>query len=132
MIRSPPTHFVDKFCGAAMAGLLTAYALAMGAQDQPASSLPPDINAPATGMMLDLGQRHEQLEVIQVTPEYSNAVLKAVLPYISDVAQKLDLPVAKPVTAEYVVHCSVHPRRSVGAEVGILGGWVFQFNFGFV
>jgi hypothetical protein len=83
-------------------------------------------------MILDLGESQALFEVIRVTADYSNAVLVAILPHISDVAQKLDLPVTKPVTAEHVTHCSVVPNRRIEAEIGINGGWFFQFNFGFV
>ena len=86
----------------------------------------------APGMILDLGESHARLERIQVSAGYSNAVLAAVLPYISDVAQKLDLPVTKPVTAEHVTHCSIMPDRTFRTEVGITGGWVFQFSLGYV
>ena len=92
----------------------------------------PDTNCSAPGMVIDLGQSYARLERIQVTPEYSNAVLAAVLPYVSDVAQRLDLPVTQPVTAEHVVHCSIMPDHTVRAEVGVKGGWVFGFGSGFV
>jgi len=81
-------------------------------------------------MILDLGAAPS--EFVRVTAEYSNAVLVAVLPYISDVAQKLDLPVYHPVTAEQVTHCSVLPNRRVEAEVAIKGGWVFAFSRGHI
>jgi hypothetical protein len=83
-------------------------------------------------MILDLGQSLAQFEWVRVTAEYSNAVLVAVLPYIADVAQKLDLPVPHPVTVNQVVHCSVLPNRRVEAEIGIEGGWVFAFSRGYV
>ncbi len=81
-------------------------------------------------MTLDLGSSIP--EFVRVTAEYSNAVLVAVLPYISDVAQKLDLPVHQPVTAQSVVYCSVLPNRRVEAEIGIKEGWVFAFSQGYV
>lgn len=83
-------------------------------------------------MILDLGQSFAQFEWVRVTAEYSNAVLVAVLPHISDVAQKLDLPVPHPVTVEHVVHCSIIPQRRIGVEIGIEGGWVFAFSRGYV
>jgi hypothetical protein len=81
-------------------------------------------------MILELGA--STFEIVRVTAEYSNAVLVAVLPYISDVAQKLDLPVQHPVTAEQVMHCSVLPNRRVEAEIAIKGGWVFAFSRGYI
>lgn len=83
-------------------------------------------------MILDLGQSFVAFEWIHATAEYSNAVLVAVLPYISDVAQRLNLGVPHPVTTDQVVHLSVPPTRTVGAEVGIKGGWVFAFRRGYI
>ena len=42
-------------------------------------------NATSSGMVLDLGELSED---IKITPDYSNAVLKALLPRFSDVAKK--------------------------------------------
>lgn len=63
-------------------------------------------------------------DLIQVTAQYSNAVLLALLPYFSDVAQKLDLPVPHPITMQNVVGGGVMPYRypngdmlSAGVEV---------------
>jgi phage pi2 protein 07 len=81
-------------------------------------------------MIVELGT--STFEIIRVTAEYSNAVLVAVLPYIADVAQKLDLPVQHPVTAAQVVHCSVLPNPRVEVEIGIKGGWVFAFSRGYI
>ena len=50
-------------------------------------------------MILDLGGAQE---IIRITADYSNAVLVAVLPYVSDFAQKLDLPVPHPITTAHV------------------------------
>lgn len=80
-------------------------------------------------MVLELGS---SFEVVKVTAQYSNAVLVAVLPYISDAAQKLGLPVPHPVTTSDVVCCSVLPNRRLEAEVGVRGDWVFAFRNGFV
>jgi hypothetical protein len=85
---------------------------------------------PATAhMMVELGS---SIEYVRVTPEYSNAVLFAVLPYISEVAEKLDLPVQHPVTGREVVSCSVLPNRRVEAAVRVRGGWDFGFKGGYV
>jgi len=81
-------------------------------------------------MILELGPT--AFEIIRVTAQYSNAVLVAVLPHISDVAQKLDLPVPRPITGEDVAYCSVLPNRRVEAAVGIKGGWDFGFKWGYV
>ena len=83
-------------------------------------------------MILDLGPTHE---LIRVTAEYSNAVLVAVLPYIADVSQRLNLPVAHSVSPENVIRCSISPQRRIGAldvEIGIKGDWYFAFKWGFI
>jgi hypothetical protein len=83
-------------------------------------------------MILDLGQSLASFELVRVAAAYSNAVLVAVMPYISDVAQKLDLPVPHPVTVEQVTHCSVLPNRRVEATIQIKGGWAFAFKWGYI
>jgi hypothetical protein len=80
-------------------------------------------------MILELGTAHE---MIRVTAEYSNAVLVAVLPYISNYAQKLDLPVPHPITTAHVLKCAVVPIRDAGATVLVAGDWVFWFRGGYV
>ncbi len=81
------------------------------------------------GMLLELGPH---VEYVYVTAEYSNAVLLAVLPYISEVAQKLDLPLPRPITARDVVTCAVLPNRRVEAAISIKGNWNFGFSRGYI
>lgn len=76
-------------------------------------------------------------DLIQVTAQYSNAVLVALLPYFSDAAHKLDLPVPHPITASHVVQCRIMPYRypngdMVGGGIEVLGGWSFGFAHGYV
>ena len=80
-------------------------------------------------MMLELGS--SSVEFIRVGSEFSNAVLVAVLPYITDVAKKLELPLTQPLI-EHVTECSIKPTRNWGAEVGFDCGWVFAFSQGYV
>jgi hypothetical protein len=80
-------------------------------------------------MILELGW--PPFEIVRVMAEYSNAVLVAVLPYISDMAHKLDLPVPQPVTPECVTYCNIKPLRTWGVEVGVGGtdgNWYFAFE----
>src|SRR5437868_27375 len=42
------------------------------------------------------------IELLQVTAQYSNAVLVAIMPQISDFAQKLELPIPIPVRIEQI------------------------------
>jgi hypothetical protein len=51
------------------------------------------------------------LEYIRVTAEYSNAVLLATLPYVTDFSQKLDLPLPAPVTTNHVRSFFTDPHR---------------------
>ncbi len=80
-------------------------------------------------MILDLGGAQE---IIRITADYSNAVLVAVLPYVSDFAQKLDLPVPHPITTAHVQKCAVVPIRDAGASVLLKGDWAFWFRGGYV
>ena len=84
-------------------------------------------------MILQLGQTlSASSEWIHVTAEYSNAVLVAVMPYVSDVAHKLDLPLPQPPT---VASCNIVPKRVMAVEVGLHGtngNWHFAFNQGYV
>jgi len=75
--------------------------------------------------------------LIHVTAEFSNAVLVAMLPYVSDVAKKLELPVPQPVTQQQVVGCGVLPffyrdGEMAGCGVRIKGGWAFGFHWGYL
>ena len=85
-------------------------------------------------MILQLGS---STEFIRVTAEYSNAVLLAILPYVSDFAQKAELPVPHPTKVEHVVGCGVLPWRNTdggiaGAGIRISGGWTLRFQSGYV
>jgi hypothetical protein len=82
------------------------------------------------GMILDLGA---ESDFIQVTPEYSNAVLVALLPHFSDFAKKLELPVPHPITQADVASFRVLPfRRNLTASIRLKNGWAFGFQFGYV
>lgn len=89
-------------------------------------------NAHSPAMILDLGQSYARFEWITVTPAYSNAVLAAILPYISDVAGKIDSPIPRPVSIKQVKHCSILPDRTVGAEIVLSSDWVFAFRSGYI
>ncbi|MDD5139532.1 MAG: hypothetical protein PHY43_04630 [Verrucomicrobiales bacterium] len=110
------TRYLLKWHTVRLAGLLVVYAF----------------TAKANGMTLELGQYYSAFDSIRVTANYSNAVLAAVLPYVNDVAQRLDLPVPHPVAAEDVFHCSILPQRNLEAEIGVKGGWFFQFDHGYM
>jgi hypothetical protein len=74
---------------------------------------------------------------VHVTAEYSNAVLVALLPHVSDYAHRLDLPMPQPVTTADVVGSNILPWLDKdggigGAGIGIKGGYGFTFDFGFI
>jgi hypothetical protein len=88
-------------------------------------------------MILELGQTlSASSEIIRVTADYSNAVLVAVMPYISDAAQRLELPVPHPLIPAHVSHCNIMPRRSLAVEIGTSdtngNNWFFAFSKGYV
>jgi hypothetical protein len=69
------------------------------------------------------------MELIHMTATYSNALLVAILPHVSDFAAKLDLPIKKPVTLQQVQKFSPsqYRERAEGA-VWLTNGWWFMFD----
>jgi len=65
-------------------------------------------------MVLELGLTQS---VIQVTPDYSNAVLSVLLPYFSDFSEKLGLNVPHPLTKGDIVNCRILPWHSNDGEI---------------
>jgi hypothetical protein len=87
-------------------------------------------------MILELGS---STEWIRVTAEYSNAVLVAVLPHISEFAKQIDLPLPQQIKTEQVAGCGIVPYRTRGSgghdtPVGVVltNGWSFRFIDGWV
>ncbi len=67
-------------------------------------------------------------ELVQVTAQYSNAVLVAVMPYIADFAQKLNLPIQQPLTVAQVAQFKCDPRKDrVGGMVTLTNHFEFTF-----
>lgn len=60
--------------------------------------------------------------LVQMTATYSNAVLVAILPHFTDVAQKLELPFPTPITRSEIRRYFCDPRA------GEIGGWVVLTN----
>jgi len=68
------------------------------------------------------------MQLVQITAQYSNAVLVAILPYVSDFARKLDLAVPTPVTASQVLDFKCDPRQGqAGGLVTLTNGLRFTF-----
>jgi hypothetical protein len=71
--------------------------------------------------------------LIHITVAYSNAVLVAVLPHISNFAEKLDLPIPTPIAAGQVARCNISPwEENVGCGVRLTNGYFFSFAMGAV
>jgi hypothetical protein len=67
-------------------------------------------------------------ELVQITAQYSNAVLLAVLPHVTDFAQRLDLPIEKPVTVSQVQDFKCSPRHDdPGGRLILTNGHEFSF-----
>jgi hypothetical protein len=83
----------------------------------------------AVGMVLDLG---ESSPYIKVTPEYTREAVDAVLPYFSDVARKLRLPIATPITDADILRGHALPFRDIAVSIMLKSGWAFSFQAGIV
>ncbi len=67
-------------------------------------------------------------ELVQVTAQYSNAVLVAVLPHLSGFSHKLDLPVATPIAPSQVLEFKCDPRAGqTGGAVVLTNRAMFAF-----
>lgn len=71
-------------------------------------------------------------ELLQITAQYSNAVLVAIMPYVSDFAKKLELPIPPPTIAQ-VARFGCSPRADhVGGRIILTNGHSFTFDGGAV
>jgi hypothetical protein len=69
------------------------------------------------------------MELIHMTATYSNAVLVAILPHISDFAKKLDLPITQPITTEQVARFAPSPYKGrVEGALWLTNGYWFMFR----
>ncbi len=72
-------------------------------------------------------------EFIQVTAQYSNAVLVAILPQITEFSQKLDLPIAAPITPAQVERFNCDPHKGpIGGWLRLTNGFDFWYYDGYV
>lgn len=70
-------------------------------------------------------------QLLHITATYSNALLVAILPHISDFTKKLDLPIAQPVTAEQVRRFMPNPYKGhLSGAVWLTNGYWFHFDEG--
>jgi len=69
-------------------------------------------------------------ELIHVTAAYSNAVLVAIMPHVSEFAKRLDLPVPQPATASQVAWFKPVPVRGrIDGAVVLTNGFWFHFGW---
>jgi hypothetical protein len=73
------------------------------------------------------------MELIHMTATYSNAMLVAILPHISDFSKKLDLPIVQPIAASQVQEFRPsNVKDLVGGGLMLTNGYWFAFNNGCV
>jgi hypothetical protein len=71
--------------------------------------------------------------LLHITAAYSNAVLVAILPNVSDTAKKLHLPISQPITPEQVVGFNTSPYAdNVGGGLWLTNGYWFVVRYGYV
>lgn len=70
-------------------------------------------------------------EILQLTAQYSNAVLVAIMPYVADFAKRLELPIPQPVVISQVKQFNCSPRSDlIGGLVTLTNGYEFAFLHG--
>src|SRR6185312_4821041 len=73
------------------------------------------------------------MELIHMTATYSNALLVAIMPHVSDFSKKLELPIPQPVTPAMVREFRPSPYKEfIGGAVILTNGDWFTFNNGAV
>lgn len=71
--------------------------------------------------------------LLHLTAAYSNAVLVAILPCVSDTAKKLYLPIEQPITMNQVARFNVSPYKDyIGGGIWLTNGYWFVYSFGVV
>jgi hypothetical protein len=70
-------------------------------------------------------------QLIHITATYSNALLVAILPHISNFAKKLDLPISQPITADQVIRFNPNPYKGhLSGSVVLTNRYWFVFDQG--
>ena len=75
------------------------------------------------------------LEFIHITSAYSNAVLVAILPQVTQFSEELDLPVLQPIKQEHVQFFRPDRRAGpgfVGGHLVLTNGYEFWYQHGHV
>jgi hypothetical protein len=70
---------------------------------------------------------------IDITAQYSNAVLLALMPYVTDFANKLELPERAELKLSAVSQCAINPKlEDVSGGIGFDNGYRFSFGRGHI
>lgn len=73
------------------------------------------------------------MELVHMTATYSNAMLVAILPHISDFSKKLDLPIQQPITASQVIWFNPSPYKDfIGGGLVLSNRYWYSYNNGCV
>lgn len=73
------------------------------------------------------------MQLIHMTAMYSNAMLVAILPHVSDCAKQLDLPIPKPITTNQVAHFGASPYKDfIAGGIWLTNHYWFVFENGYV
>lgn len=82
---------------------------------------------------LTTADKAPMIQFIEITAQYSNAVLVAILPFVSEFAQKLELPVPLPITTNHVLRFTCDQRMGqIGGAVRLTNGYVIRFDHGVI
>ncbi|MBR6460230.1 MAG: hypothetical protein IKS95_00165, partial [Verrucomicrobia bacterium] len=65
---------------------------------------------------------------IHVTETYSNAVLKIMLPRVTELAKKLELPIELPITEDQVKEFKINQYGYIGGGLILKNGWQFAID----
>ncbi len=65
---------------------------------------------------------------IHVTETYSNAVLKIMLPRVTEIAKKLELPIELPITEDQVEEFRINQYGYIGGGLVLKNGWRFNID----
>jgi hypothetical protein len=70
------------------------------------------------------------MELIHISAAYSNAVLVAILPHVSDFAKKLELPIPQPITVEQVLWFRQLPYKDeIGGGLELTNHYWFSYDW---
>lgn len=68
-------------------------------------------------------------QLIHITAAYSNALMVAILPHVSDFSKKLDLPIVLPITQEHIMRFNPNPYKGhIDGAFWLTNGYWFVFG----